>query len=186
MHEPHPIRWKSIILLGLVALLAGLFLVFLPAFTVDLFATFAGIAVIILAAIVMVESLFIDHEGVSHWGVLALGILGVLFGILIIVAPALLVIATGIALGLFLIAFGIIEVIVAFLLLDEMMVRIMIGVMGLFAMVLGILVTFRPVTGVETVALLTGLYLVVFGMMRVSHGLHERHAEQTIPVKRLE
>lgn len=174
------------ILLGLVALLAGLFLVFLPAFAVDLFATFAGIAVIILAAIVMVEGLFIDHEGVSHWGVLILGILGILLGLLIIVAPALLVIATGVVLGLFLVAFGIIEVVIAFLLLDEMMVRFVIGVMGLFAMVLGILVAFRPVTGVETVALLTGLYLIVFGMMRVAHGLHERHAEQTIPVKRLE
>lgn len=171
--------------LGLFSFLAGLFLVFLPAFAVDLFAVFAGIAVIILAAIVMVEGLFIDHDGISHWGVLILGILGVLLGILIIAAPWLLVIATGMVLGLFLIAFGIIEVIVAFLLIEELMVRFAIGIMGLFAMVLGILVVFRPTTGVETVALLTGLYLVVFGMMRVAHGLNERHAEQTIPVKPL-
>jgi len=174
------------IVLGLISFLAGLFLVFLPAFAVDLFSTFAGITVIILAAIIVVEGLFIDYEGVSHWGILILGILGVLLGIIIIVAPALLVIAIGVALGLFLIAFGIIEVIVAFLLLDEMMVRFVIGIMGLFAMVLGILVAFRPVTGVETVALLTGLYLVVFGMMRIAHGIIERHAEQNIPVKRLE
>lgn len=185
MHEPHPLRWKSVIGLGLIAFLAGLFLVFLPAFAVDFFAVIAGIAVIIMAGIVMVESLFIDHEGISHWGVLVLGIVGVLFGILIMAAPWLLVIATGIALGLFLIAFGIIEVIVAFLLIDELMVRFAIGIMGLFAMVLGILVVFRPITGIDMVALLIGLYLIVFGMMRVAHGLTERHAEQTIPVKPL-
>lgn len=172
--------------LGIVSLLAGLFLLLLPAFAVDLFAVMVGIVAIILAAIVMVEGLFIDHEGVSHWGVLGLGILGILVGLVIIIAPSLLVIAVGVVLGLFLIAFGIIEVVVAILLIDELMIRYAIGIMGLFAMVMGILIVFRPVTGIETVALLTGLYLVVIGMMRIAHGLTERHAEQTVTVRRLE
>ena len=171
--------------LGLVAFLAGLFLLFLPAFAAELFAVFAGIAIIVLAAIIMVEGLFIDHDGVSHWGVLVLGILGILLGLVVIAAPALLVIATGVLLGLFLIAFGIMEVVVAFLLIDDLMVRFVIGVMGLFAMVLGILILVRPTTGIDTLVLLTGIYLIVLGMMRVAHGFAERKAEQILPVKRL-
>jgi uncharacterized membrane protein HdeD (DUF308 family) len=172
--------------LGLVSLLAGLFLVFLPAFATDLFAMLAGITAIILSAIVMVEGLFIDHDGVSHWGVLILGILGILLGLVIIIVPSLLVIGVGVVLGLFFIAFGIIEVVVATLLIDELMIRYAIGIMGLFAMVIGILIVFRLVAGIETVVLLIGLYLVVIGMMRIAHGLTERYAEQMVTVKRLE
>jgi uncharacterized membrane protein HdeD (DUF308 family) len=185
MHEPHPLRWKSMMGLGLVAVLAGLVLLFLPAFAAELFAVFAGIAIIVLAAIVMVEGLFIDHDGVSHWGILILGILGILLGLVVIAAPALLVIATGLLLGLFLIAFGIIEVVVSVLIVDDLMVRFAIGIMGLFAMVLGFLILIRPATGIDILVLLIGLYLIVLGMMRIAHGLTERKAEQTIPVKRL-
>ena len=171
--------------LGLVAFLAGLFLLIVPAFAAELFAVFAGITIIVFAAIVMVEGLFIDHEGVSHWGVLILGILGILLGLVVIAVPSLLVIATGVLLGLFLLAFGIIEIVIAYLIPDELMVRCVMGAMGLFAMVLGIIIVMRPATGIDTLVLLTGLYLVVLGMMRVAHGLTERNAEQTVPVKRL-
>lgn len=185
MHEPHPIRWKSLIGLGLLTFLAGLFLLAAPGFTADLFAVFTGIAIIMLAAIVMVEGLFIDREGVSKWGVLILGILGILLGILLIAVPSLLVIAIGVVLGLFLVVYGIVQAAVAYILLDHLMVRLALAVMGILATTLGLLIILRPITGIDLIVLLTGLYLMVVGMMRVAHGLSERHAEQTVPVKRL-
>lgn len=171
--------------LGLVSFLAGLFLIFFTSYATDLFAVFTGIAIIVLAAIVMVEGLFIDREGVSRWGVLILGILGLLLGILLIAAPSVLVIATGLVLGLFLVLFGIIEAGVAFMLLDHLMVRLVIAILGVFAILLGIIIFLHPAAGIDTFVLLTGLYLVVFGMMRVAHGITERDAEQNITVKRL-
>jgi uncharacterized membrane protein HdeD (DUF308 family) len=171
--------------LGLVSFLVGLFLLVFPVFATDLFAVFTGIAIIVLAAILMVEGLFIDREGVSRWGVLILGLLGLLLGLVLVAAPSLLVIATGLALGLFLVVFGIIEAAVAFMLLDHLMVRLVIAILGLFAIVLGLLIILNPATGIDTFVLITGLYLVVFGMMRVAHGITERNAEQNVTVKRL-
>lgn len=171
--------------LGLVSFLVGLFLLFFTGYATGLFAVFAGIAIIVLAAIVMVEGLFIDREGVSRWGVLILGILGILLGLIVIAAPSLLVIATGIALGLFLVVFGLIEAIVAYMILDGLMVRLVVAMMGLFAILLGTFIMLNPATGIDTLALLTGLYLIVFGMMRMAHGLNERQAEQDVTVRRL-
>jgi uncharacterized membrane protein HdeD (DUF308 family) len=171
--------------LGLLAFLAGLILLVVPEFAADLFAVFAGIAIIMLAAIVMVEGLFIDSEGISRWGVLILGLLGILLGLLVIAAPSLLVIAAGLALGLFLITYGIVEAVIAYLLPEDLMIRMALAVMAVFATTLGILIVLRPITGIDMILLLTGLYLIVLGMMRIAHGITERHAEQTVPVKRL-
>ena len=171
--------------LGLLTLLIGMVLLFFPGFATGLFAVFAGIAIIILAGILVVESLFIDHEGLSRWGILGLGILGILFGLLVITVPSLLVIATGIVFGLFLVVFGIIEVIVSYIIIEELMVRLVLAIMGFLAVLLGIVIFLHPEASVETLALLAGLYLVVFGMMRIAHGLTERQAEQNITIKRL-
>jgi uncharacterized membrane protein HdeD (DUF308 family) len=160
-------------------------LLFFPGFVTGLFAVFAGIAIIMLAGILFAESLFIDREGMSRWGVLVLGIVGILFGLIFIAAPSLLVIATGIALGLFLFVFGIIEMIVSYIIIEDLMVRLVIAIMGLFAILLGTVIILHPEAGLDTLALLAGLYLAVFGMMRIAHGLNERHAEQNITVKRL-
>ncbi|MDD4137618.1 MAG: DUF308 domain-containing protein [Methanoregula sp.] len=171
--------------LGLVSFLVGLFLLFSPAYAAGIFAVFAGIAIVVLAAIVVVEGLFIDREGVSRWGVFILGILGLLLGIIVIAAPSLLVIATGVALGLFLFCFGIVEAVVAYMILEDLMVRLVIAMMGLFAILLGTVIMLNPTAGIDTLVLLTGLYLVVIGMMRVAHGLTERHAEQTMTTRHL-
>ena len=171
--------------LGLVSFLVGLLLLFFPGYAAGLFVVFTGIAIIVLAAIIMVEGLFIDREGVSRWGVLILGILGVLLGLIVIAAPSLLVIASGIALGLFLVVFGIIEAVVAYMIVDGLMVRLVLAMLGVFAILLGTVIMLHPTAGIDTLVLLTGLYLVVFGMMRMAHGLSERQAELDVTVKRL-
>jgi uncharacterized membrane protein HdeD (DUF308 family) len=185
MNEPHPLRWKSMISLGLLTFLIGMILLFFPGFVTALFSVFAGIAIIMLAGILFAESLFIDREGLSRWGVLVLGIIGILFGLIVIAVPALLVIAAGIAFGLFLFIFGIIEAVVSYIIIEDLMVRLVIGFMGFFAVLLGTVIILHPEAGIDTVSLLAGLYLAVFGMMRIAHGLNERHAEQNITIKRL-
>ena len=171
--------------LGFLTLLIGMILLFFPGFVTGLFAIHASNHYYTQPGILFAESLFIDREGLSRWGVLVLGINGILFGLIFIAAPSLLVIATGIALGLFLFVFGIIEMIVSYIIIEDLMVRLVIAIMGLFAILLGTVIILHPEAGLDTLALLAGLYLAVFGMMRIAHGLNERHAEQNITVKRL-
>src|SRR5208337_4743356 len=185
MHEPHPLRWKSMIFLGILTFLIGMILLFLPGFDTGMFTVFTGIAIILLAAIIVAESLFIDREGLSRWGILILGVLGILFGLFVISVPLRLVLATGIALGLFLVIFGLIEAVVSYIILEDLMVRLVIGSMGFVAILLGTVILIRTGAVIGMLTLLTGLYLVIFGLMRIAHGLNERHAEQNITIKRL-
>lgn len=171
--------------LGFFTLLIGVILLFFPGFATGLFAVFAGIAIVMLAGILVVESLFIDQEGLPRWGVLVLGVAGILFGIFVITFPSLLIIAAGLALGLFLFVFGLIEAIVSYIIVEDLMVRLVLAFMGLFAIILGSVIILHPDAGIDTLALIAGLYLVVFGMMRIAHGLNERHMEQNITIKRL-
>lgn len=71
------------------------------------------------------------------------------------------------------------------MIVEGLMVRLVIAIMGLFAIILGMVIIFNLAASIDTFVLLTGLYLVIFGMMRVAHGLNERHAAKTVTVRRL-
>lgn len=172
--------------LGFLSAIVGLFLLCFPGAATGLFAVCIGIVIIILAALILVEGLFLDSDGVSRWGVFILGILSILLGIIVIADPSLLIIATGLVLGIFIIIFGMVEIVVAWSIAENLMVRLVLAILGIMAILIGGVVVFNPAAGVETVALLIGIYLLVLGMMRIAHGINERHEEQTMVVKRLE
>ena len=94
------------ILLGLLSAIVGIILLFFPGEATQFFLQIAGIVVILLSGIFLVEGLFIDNEGISKWVVLCLGIVGVIVGILTIAATFIVVVAAGLLLGIFLILFG--------------------------------------------------------------------------------
>lgn len=171
--------------LGLVSAIAGLILLAYPGTATGLFAVCAGIAIIILAALILVEGLFLENDGVSRWGVFFLGIISLLLGILVIAVPASLIIATGLVLGLFIMVFGAVEIFVAYSILEGLMVRLVLAILGVVALLIGGVIALNPTAGIETITMLVGIYLMVLGMMRVAHGINERHEEQIITVKHL-
>jgi len=171
--------------LGLVLALVGLFLLVFPGPATGIFAELIGIIIIVMAALILVEGLFIEKEGVSRWGIFFVGIVSILLGIVVIAAPSLLILATGLLLGLFILMFGLIEIVVACSIIEGLMVRLVLAIMGVFALLIGTVIVLHPSAGIDTLALLVGIYLVVLGMMRIAHGLNERHEEQNITVKRL-
>ena len=185
MHEPHPLRWKSMIGLGLVLALVGLFLLLFPGPATGLFGFIVGIVILVLAALILVEGLFLEKEGMYRWGVVILGILSLLLGLFTIIDPSRPVVATGLLFGLFIILFGLVEIVVACSLIEGMMVRLVLGMMGIVALILGAVIALNPLAGIQTITVLAGIYLVVLGMMRIAHGLNERHEEQKITVKLL-
>jgi uncharacterized membrane protein HdeD (DUF308 family) len=186
MDDHHHLRWKSMIVLGLLCAIAGLLLLFFPGAITLVFLQVAGFVIILLSGVFLVEGLFIDTEGMSKWVVLCLGIAGILVGILAIAAAVLFVVAAGLLLGVFLMLFGLGETVLGFVLIvAEPMVRFVVVILGILAIVVGIFLLLHPAAGIDVVAILLGLYLFVFGLMQVSHGLNERHIEENTVVKHL-
>lgn len=186
MDNYHHLRWKSMLVLGLLCAIVGLFLLFFPGTVTLFFLQIAGFVIILLSGVFIVEGLFIDTEGMSKWVVLCLGIAGVLVGILAIAAAMLFIVAAGLLLGVFLILFGIGEMVLGFaLVVAEPMVRFVIVILGILAVVVGIFLLLHPASGIDVIAILLGLYLFVFGLMQVSHGLNERQIEENMVIKHL-
>lgn len=186
MNEPHPVRWKSMISLGVLGALLGIFMLFFSDFATHIVAALAGFGIILLSAVFLVEGLCIDAEGWSRWGILGLGVLGLLLGIVSFAIPSLLVISTGIILGAFLLIYGIGEIAMGVgMVIVETMVRMVFIMIGLVSFIIGIFLLLNPALGVDILVWLFGLYLLVLGLMRVAHGLTEREAERNITVKHL-
>lgn len=186
MNEPHPVRWKSMISLGMIGVLLGLLMLFFSNFATQMIVALAGFAIILLSGIFLVEGLCIDADGWPRWGILGLGILGILLGIASIAVPSYLVVSTGILLGIVLLIYGVGEMAIGIgMVIVETMVRMVFVMIGLFSIILGIFLVLNPSLGVDIFVWLFGLYIVVIGLMRIAHGLNEREAEQNVAVKRL-
>lgn len=161
--------------LGILGALLGLFMLFFSHVAIDMIVAIAGIAIILLSAIFLVEGLFIDAEGWSRWGIFGLGALGLLVGVVSIIAPSLLVVSTGLLIGIFLLIYGIGEIAIGVgMVIADTMVRMVFVMIGIFSMVIGLFLILNPMLGLDIFVWLVGLYLVVLGLMRVAHGLNER------------
>jgi uncharacterized membrane protein HdeD (DUF308 family) len=172
--------------LGLTGVLLGLFMLFLTGTATQIIVALSGFAIILLAAIFIVEGLCIDAEGWPRWAVLGIGVLGLLLGVLSVAVPALLVVSTGILTGIFLIVYGIGELAIGVTaVFAETLVRMLFVMLGLFSLVVGIFLVLNPVIGIDIFVWLFGFYLLVLGLMRVAHGLSEREAEQKVAGTRL-
>jgi uncharacterized membrane protein HdeD (DUF308 family) len=186
MNEPHHIRWKSMITLGIIGALLGLFMLFFPDFASRIMVGLAGIAIILLSAIFIVEGLCIDAEGWPRWGILALGGLGLVIGVASIAVPSVLVFSTAVILGIFLLVYGIGELAIGIgFLFAEAMVRMVFIMLGIFSVVVGIFLIISPAMGLDILVRFIGLYLLVLGLMRTAHGLNERDAELNMTIKHL-
>ena len=185
MDEHHVIKWKSMIGLGVLTAIVGIFVLFLPSFAATMFVVIAGLSILLLSGVLIAEGLFIDSEGISKWAVFVLGIIGIIIGLIAVVQPSWLIVAAGVVFGIYLIIFGIAEAVVGKSIHDDDMIRSVVIVMGVASIILGILIIINPAMTIGILAWLIGLFLLIFGMIRVAHGFALRSAEMKMTVKHL-
>jgi uncharacterized membrane protein HdeD (DUF308 family) len=172
--------------LGIMGVLIGLFMLFFADFATRIMVGIAGIAILLLSAIFIVEGLCIDAEGWPRWGILTLGGLGLVLGVVSIVVPSVLVFSTGVILGIFLMIYGIGELAIGVgILFVETMVRMVFIMLGIFSIIVGFFLVISPTIGLDLLVRFVGLYLLILGLMRIAHGLNERDADLKITVKHL-
>ncbi len=186
MNEPHPARWKPVICLGIASVLVSLFLLFFAEMAAELVTAFAGIVIILLAGVFLTEGIFLESTGWPRWVILGIGIIGIIAGLLAIIVPSLVIVSAGILLGTFLVIYGCGELVVGIsVVFAETMVRMVFIMLGLFSIIVGTFFVLHPARGADVLVGLLGLYLLVLGLMRIARGLNEREAEGSMTIKRL-
>lgn len=162
-------HWQTRMWTGIVAVLLGLLAFLAPTVLPDLIMIFSGLFLIVIGGILITEVLFMKHEGISKKAYGGLGLLAILVGILAIAVPVLFVTATAIFLGAFLIVFGGIEFTLGLSVDIDPGIRILEILSGFVAMAAGVFFVILPLLSIDASGYILGLFLVVFGLIRVFH-----------------
>lgn len=151
--------WWLLALLGVASLVAGVILVLKPSDSLATLAVVVGIFLLLDGIIELVGSFANSAE---HRALAAIaGILGIVVGIILIRHPTHAVAAIGLLIGVWLVAVGAIRVLRSITLGGGSLLRL---VIALLEIVVGIVIISDPHIGYATLAVLTGIWLIVNGI----------------------
>lgn len=151
--------WWLLALLGVASLVAGVILVLKPSDSLATLAVVVGIFLVLDGIIELVGSFAGSAE---HRALAAIaGILGIVVGIILIRHPTHAVAAIGLLIGVWLVAVGAIHLLRSITLGGGSLLRLMIA---LLEIVVGIVIISDPHIGYATLAVLTGIWLIVNGI----------------------
>ncbi len=173
-------RWQAKFWTGILAILIGILVVLYPAIMTDLLIVTSGLFLIIMGGIIITEVLLLDTVRSQRLTFGLLGVIGILLGILAISVPFIYVIAIGIFIGGFLVVFGGMEFVMGLSVDVDPWIRALEVISGLVGIVAGILFILLPILSVEVGAFFLGIFLVIFGILRV---IHAQRMKRLIAVK---
>ena len=158
--------WWLLALVGLASLIAGVILVTKPSDSLATLAVIFGIFLLVDGIAELIKSL---GRGAQNRALRAIiGVLGVIVGIALIRHPLHGVAAIGIVIGIWLVAAGVIRLLLAIAVGPRLLLGI---VVALLEIVAGIVIVANPHIGYATLAVLTGIWLILNGIGAIAVGV---------------
>jgi uncharacterized membrane protein HdeD (DUF308 family) len=154
--------WGVPMLVGVISVIAGILAIAWPDVTLLALALIAGINLTVLSAFLIGETLA-DDEAQDKTLRVVLGVLGIIAGLIVIRRPGETLLVLIIAVGIWLVLDGIVDIIRAFLRGEPH--RVLLVLSGLIDAILGIVILSWPELGLGTLAVLIGIGFVVRGIM---------------------
>jgi uncharacterized membrane protein HdeD (DUF308 family) len=157
--------WWLLALVGVASAVAGVILVTKPSNSLATLAVIVGIFLVIDAIAELVASFGRPAEGRAT--AVIIGLLSLVVGIILIRHPTHAVNAIGLLIGIWLVAAGVLRMLRAF----ASGVPILQSVIALVEIIIGIVIVSDPHIGYATLAILTGIWLILNGAAMISLGL---------------
>jgi uncharacterized membrane protein HdeD (DUF308 family) len=160
-------NWWAVLIRGILALILGLLMIFVPPIVT------LGILVIFLGAYFLVDGIFtivtvISGKTAHRWALLVQGILGIIFGIIIFVWPAITTLVFLFVIAIWAIITGIAEVAYAGMHWKQTPGKWLLLVAGLISIILGVIILAQPGAGLLALVIFIEAYLIVFGIMLIA------------------
>jgi uncharacterized membrane protein HdeD (DUF308 family) len=162
--------WWLFVAVGLASLVAGVILVTKPSNSLATLAVIVGIFLLIDGIAELASAIGQPTEGRAL--AVVVGLLGVIAGIILIRHPTHAVNAIGLLIGLWLIAAGTVRLLRAFAAGRP----VLHSVIAVVESVVGIAIVSEPHIGYATLAILTGIWLIINGAGMIVVGLAVRNA----------
>lgn len=179
--------WWVLLLRGIAAILFAFLLLFAPGLTlatgVFSFVILFGLYALIEGVATIVGSLM-TREG-QWFLVLLFGVISVIAGLAALANPLWFGVMTYIVM-IYIVAFrsifgGIVEMIAAWRLRREIDNEWLLALNGLFALLFGLILLRRPITGIEVLVLITTFYLLIAGVIQIILSFKMRGWSNALP-----
>lgn len=158
--------WPLVAVRGAFAVLFGILTLVWPGVTVlalaivfGVYALFDGISAIVQA--------FRPGDGAQRAAYGLLGVLGVIAGVLALVWPGATVLVLATLVGAWAVVTGVAEIVAAVRLRKQITGEAFLIVAGALSVIAGVLVLVHPIAGVLGIAVLIGVYAVLYGVMLI-------------------
>ena len=163
-----------IVAVGVISIVAGVLAIVYPDVTLLALALIAGINLLLLGALGLVEAITADDDGGARVLSGVLGLLGVIAGLVVMRRPGESLLAIILILGVWFVVSGVVDAIRALVVPGDRAFRLLVAV---FDLVLGGLILALPDVSLKTMALLAGIAFIVRGVFAIVVGLRLRRLE---------
>ena len=164
-----------LIIAGVLGTIAGILALVFPDLTLLALALIAGINLLLLGALSLVDSFSDDGDTGARVLSAVLGLLGIMAGLVVMRRPGESLLAVLLVLGIWLVVTGIVDLVRAFASARDRGLRLLAAA---FDLVLGGLILALPDVSLKTLALLIGIAFIVRGVLSVVRGVALR---RTVP-----
>ena len=159
-----PIRtnWWLFLIMGLVSAIAGVLAIFYPDLTLLAIGIFAGISLLFIGALDLVEAIAGEPESRALSAIL--GVLTLLAGLVCLRRPGESLLALVIVLGIYLVIAGIVRFVRSFASLED---RALLMGLAILDVILGVLILALPGLSLATLAVFFGISLLARGVFAI-------------------
>ena len=170
----------SLILLGVLAIIAGIIAIAWPGVTVLALILLFAVYAFIDAGLEAVRA-FSSRTAGPVFGHLLLGLISLAAGVVAVAWPEPTALVLVLVIGIWAVIGGIVEIVNGFGSGETAGTRALWIVTGLVSVAFGVLLWARPGVGAVTLALLFGLFSLIYGVSRITLGvqLHQLHQERS-------
>ena len=168
-------NWWLVVLGGVLAILFGVLAFVWPSITWLTLIVMFGVYAIVDGIIAIVSGLSRTKESARWWTFLVEGLLGIGAGVVALVWPGLTSLVLIYMIASWAIITGILEIVAAIRLRNEITNEWVLGLGGLVSIGLGVLLFFEPVAGGLAIIWTIAAYALIFGVLLVILGLRLRN-----------
>ena len=163
---------------GIASIVLGIIITIRPRHTVGFFAIVFGIWLLIGGAYYVIKAIAAHEEtGASRFAVAILGLLSILIGLLVLHHTYQTVAVVGFIVGVFWVIAGVAQLIAGFE--SPPGQRAWLLVIGAIGTIVGIITLVYPGLSLVIIAVLMGIWLILFGILQLIVGLQIRKAQHS-------
>lgn len=156
-------KWWVLLIRGILLIIVGL-LAFASPIT---WVIFIGVGMLIDGMAMLLSGFSDQPAGQSRWPLIIIGVLGLLAGLIVLWNPALGGITLTYVIAAWAVIVGILEIISAIRLREEIDNEWWLILTGILAVIFGILVFTNVLAGIVTIAFVFGIFAIVIGILSI-------------------